>query len=151
MNITARWLLLIASTAVLASLAACSGPPRLTADTPQPQLQSTLDQTFHPGMTLAQVQAGLDQLNIPNIYRRAYPGPPPQLLARLFETGGFHLQSDQQVIHYTDLWFTFGPDQLLQRTDTDPHEQMFVRGRPINPPFHTPELLPTEPRLKGVS
>jgi hypothetical protein len=149
MNTAARRLILTASTAALATLAACSGSPRLTADTPAPQLQSTLDQTFHPGMTLGEVQAGLDSLNIPNIRRRAYAGPPPQLLARLFETGGFHLQSDQQVLRYTDLWFTFGPDQLLQRVDTEPHEQMFVQGRPINPPFHTPELLPSEPRLRG--
>jgi hypothetical protein len=129
-------------------LAGCQGAPRVTADTPEAELRSQIDQIFHPGMTLAQVQAGLDELKVPNMRRRAYVGPPPQLLARLFETGGFQLQGDQQVVHFTDLWFVFGPDKLLQRVETVPHEQMFVQGDPVNPPFHTPELLPSEPLIR---
>lgn len=131
----------------LAAPVGCAAPPSLNADLKEPELRERLDAAFTPGMTLEQVQAGLDEARVPRRLRRVYPGPPVQLLARLFPVGGFWVdrQRDWQETPYVDAWFIFGPAGL-ERVETERRVVRLGRQQYLDPPFHTPEILPEEPR-----
>ena len=138
----------VAVAAVAAS--GCAQAPRLNADLPAAELRSRLDADFQPGMSLEQVQARLDEAGVRPRRWRVYPGPPVQMLARLFPAGGFWVdhQRDWQETPYVDAWFVFG-DQGLERVDTERRVVRLARQQYLDPPFHTPELLPREPRAVG--
>lgn len=126
---------------------ACAPVPALNADLSAPELRSRLDESFRPGMSLEEVHARLDELNVKPFRRRVYPGPPVQLLARLFPVGGFWVdyQRDWQETPYVDAWFLFGA-RGLERVDTQRRVVRLGRQEYLDPPFHTPELLPDQPR-----
>jgi hypothetical protein len=94
-----------------------------------------------------QVQSRLDELGVKPVRRRVYPGPPVELLARLFPVGGFWVdyQRDWQETPYVDAWFLFG-DSGLERVETERRVVRLARHHYLDPPFHTPELLPDRPR-----
>jgi len=133
--------------AAAALLAGCSAPPGLNSSLKEPELRQKLDAEFVPGMTLDQVQAKLDEERVPARNRRVYPGPPPQLLARLFARFGFWVDEPEfQDICYEDVWFLFGPDGKLVRVDAERRRMRVQAHQYMDPPFHTPDLLPQTPR-----
>jgi hypothetical protein len=130
-----------------ALLAGCSAPPGLNSTLKEPELRQKLDADFAPGMTLDQVQAKLDEERVPARNRRVYPGPPQQLLARLFSRFGFWVDEPEfQDIYYEDVWFLFGPDGKLVRVDAERRRMRVQAHQYVDPPFHTPDLLPQTPR-----
>lgn len=113
----------------------------------EPDLRRQVNANFHPGMTLPEVQSQLDTLHIPPARRRLYPGPPEQLLARLFPKGGFWVHEPEfEDIYYEDLWFVFDANHRLQRTDLERKRMRIQAHQYLDPPFHTPEILPDRPR-----
>lgn len=141
------WLVLTVTGVLAAGLAACAAPPGLNADLGDPELRARLDADFPPGLSLEQVQARLDQERVPRRLRRVYSGPPVQLLARLFPVGGFWVdrQRDWQETPYVDAWFVFGSGGL-ERADTERKVVRLGHKEYLDPPFHTPEILPDRRR-----
>jgi hypothetical protein len=133
----------------MALLGGCSTPAALNSSLNEPELRQRIDANFTPGMTVAQVQARLDDLRVPPRHRRLYPGPPQQLLARLMPRNGFWVDEPAfQDLYYTDAWFVFGPGDRLQRVDTERHRMRIQARQYVDPPFHTPELLPSEEEVR---
>ena len=131
----------------IGALAGCTPPATLTTRLSDQELSERLVAQFPAGTTLEQVHAGLDEDRVPRRLRREYPGPPVQMLTRLFPPGGFWVDSQRswQETPYVDVWFLFG-ETGLTRIDT---ERKIVRigfHEYLDPPFHTPELLPREAR-----
>jgi len=125
----------------------CAAQPALHSDLKEPELRNRLDADFPPGMTVDQVQTKLDEERVPKHRRRLYPCPPEQLLARLAPATGFWVHEPEfEDIRYVDAWFVFGTDGRLVRVDTENKRMRVQAHQYIDPPFQTPELLPTQPR-----
>ena len=142
MSVTAGpgWLL------AAALAAGCAPVATLNSDLRDDELRARLDERFRPGMSAGEVQAGLDAAHVPPRLRAAYPGPPQQLLARLFPVGGFWVREPEfQDIWYVDAWFVFASGRL-ERVDTERKRMRVEHHEYIDPPFHTPELLPERAR-----
>ena len=127
----------------------CAPIPVLNSDLNDQELRAGLDGNFKPGMSVEQVQERLDELHVARRLRRVYPGPPVQLLARLFPVGGFWVDDGEyQETRYVDAWFVFGRAGL-DRVDTEKKRMRIEHREYIDPPFATPELLPVAPRRIG--
>jgi hypothetical protein len=139
--------LLLLTTLALPLVSGCTPPATLTTRLSEQELSERLAGEFPPGSSLDQVQAGLDGDRVPRRLRRVYPGPPVQMLARLFPPGGFWVDSQRgwQETPYVDVWFLFG-EGGLERIDTERKVARIGFGEYLDPPFHTPELLPREAR-----
>jgi hypothetical protein len=132
--------------AMMALAAACAPVPAINSDLKDAELRSRLDERFKPGMSLEQVQGTLDELHVARRLRRVYPGPPVQLLARLFPVGGYWVDNPEfQDVWYVDAWFLFAEGRL-ERVDTERRRMRVQHYQYMDPPFQTPELLPTRPR-----
>ncbi len=120
----------------LAALLGCTAPPSLHANMLDRELHQRLDAGFSPGMTLDEVHARLDELNISRNDRLLYAETdPPQLLTRLFAPGGRFLTQDDQTIEWVDTWFVFGgPDTTLSRWYTRRGSQRYFHGEPVFAP-----------------
>jgi hypothetical protein len=132
---------------VAAVVTGCTAPATLTTRLSDAELSEALAAQFPPGTTLEQVHAGLDEDRVPRRLRAVYPGPPVQMLARLFPPGGFWRDSQRgwQETPYVDVWFLFGGGGL-ERIDTERRVVRIGFGEYLDPPFHTPEILPREAR-----
>lgn len=103
---------------LLLSLTACNAPPIL-ARLQTPELQATLQQHTPIGSTQAQVNAGLDALQIPAGLRETYLPTPERpetvLLARSFMDRGFWLSGADSDIQWMDISYVFSPQDRLER------------------------------------
>lgn len=127
----------------LGMLTACAQIP-LHANLTDTELHARLDSNFTPGMTRSQLEAKLDELRAAKKTRLWYDEPPspPQLLARLYEAGGFWLNEEDQIVEWVDTVFVFGrqePEPLYERTETFRRRQRYFQGEPVN--------IPPEPTL----
>lgn len=112
-------------------------PRLLSARVPEPELRSRLDTNFPMGLTRAQVESKLDDLDVSRKYRHWYQSDPPQLLVRLFETGGFWLEHEDDHVKWVDVVFAFRDDSLAQ-IGTFPGGNRYFRGDPMGPlPYET--------------
>jgi hypothetical protein len=132
---------------IAAIAAGCTPPATLTTRLSDQELSARLAEEFPAGSSVEAVHARLDEDRVPRRLRRGYAGPPVQMLARLFPPGGFWVDSQRgwQETPYVDVWFLFG-DSGLERIDTERRVVRIGFGEYLDPPFHTPELLPREAR-----
>jgi hypothetical protein len=132
---------------VLSGFGCAHAPPTLNSDLSPEELQAQLAADFKPGMTLQQVGDQLKAQNVRPNQCHVYHGPPVQVLARLFPRHGFWVdEPGLQDIYYDDVWFLFGPDDKLTRFDTERKRMRVQAHQWMDPPFHTPEVLPDTPR-----
>src|SRR5881394_862584 len=93
----------LAAMMIASSLSGCTAPPSLNSSLAEPELHQRLAGDFPFGLTVDQVGARLDDARVPRRLRRAYAGPPVQLLARLFPAGGFWVYEPEfEDIRYVD-------------------------------------------------
>ncbi len=136
---------MIALVIVLGLLPACAQVP-LHANLTDTELHQRLDENFTPGMTRPQVEAKLDELKVSKKTRLWYDQAPspPQLLVRLYESGGFWLNEEDQIVEWVDTVFVFGretPEPLYERAETFRRHQRYFQGEPVNIP-DTPTMHP---------
>ncbi|MBS0198559.1 MAG: hypothetical protein JSR77_17550 [Planctomycetes bacterium] len=123
------------------ALVGCTTPPALHANMTDPVLRTKLAESFQPGMTLDQVQGGLDTLHIDHGRRMLYApeGERPQvLLARLFPPGGFWGAEGDSVVEWVDVSFVFEPTDHLSRTLLYRDGMRYFYGDPVNKPNREP-------------
>jgi hypothetical protein len=122
----------------LGVLGACAQIP-LHANLTDTELHARLDANFTPGMTRTEVESKLDELNAAKKTRLWYDQPPapPQLLARLYEAGGFWLNDEDQIVEWVDTVFVFGreaPEPHLEQVETFRRRQRYFQGEAVNIP-----------------
>jgi hypothetical protein len=127
------------------AIAGCAQIP-LHANLTDREYRARLDEHFHAGMTRAEVETTLDELDVSKKTRLWYDEPgqaaPPQLLVRVYETGGFWLDEEDQSVQWVDTVYVFGrqsPEPLLDRVETFRRRQRYFHGEPVN--------IPDEPTL----
>lgn len=143
-------------------MAACAQIP-LHANLTDTELHRRIDEHFTRGMTRPQVEATLDELNAAKKTRLWYDQPPapPQLLARLYEAGGFWLNEEDQTVEWVDAVFVFaaGAEPTYERTELFRSRQRYFQGEPVNIPdtptmhrwrdYPAPPPPPAQPLVPG--
>ena len=91
-------------------LGACAEPYHLHGRLTDPVFRERAGAEFAPGMSVAQVEARLDELRQDAGLRLWYEPTDsrgPTLLARFFPPGGFWIRSEDQLVEWVDLAFEF--------------------------------------------
>ena len=132
-----RVLFHLAASVPLGILGGCAQIP-LHANLADTELHARLDANFTPGMTRDEVESRLDELGAAKRTRLWYDQPPapPQLLARLYEAGGFWLNEEDQIVEWVDTVFVFGRESppRLERVETFRRRQRYFQGEAVNIP-----------------
>jgi hypothetical protein len=143
-------------------LAGCAKSYPLNARMSKESVQAVLDQNFQAGMTLDAVERRLTELRVGEHDRARYnieraPGgpaptpeaPAPQLLARVYEAGGFWINGDDDRVNITDLIFVFDDQLQLSSTEIRRYnlryfDRMLVTKLPYEPAYK-PRRYPHKP------
>jgi len=138
-------------------LAGCSKPYPIHARMSEESVRAVLDEHFAPGMTVEQVDQQLTELRIGEDDRVRYnmaavsadSGAPPQLLARVYEAGGFWVRGQDDTVSITDLVFVFGEDVRYERSEIRRYrlryfDNMLATKLPYEPAYR-PQRFPHKP------
>jgi hypothetical protein len=120
--------------AVAPVLAACAGPPGLSARMSDAEVRAVLARDTPPGSTERDVRAALDRLEAPAHSRTVYPAEgsrPKVLLQRVFEGRGFWLHSDNDLVEFLDVSFVFTPQDTLDRALLHRDKVRYFHGEPV--------------------
>ena len=138
-------------------LAGCSKSYPIHARMNEESVRAVLDEHFATGMTVEQVDQQLTDLRVGEEDRVRYnmdagaghADAPPQLLARVYEAGGFWVRGQDDTVRITDLIFVFGEDSRYERSEVRRYrlryfDNMLVNRLPYEPAYK-PQRFPHKP------
>jgi hypothetical protein len=104
-------------------------PYPLHANMTDAKIDATLAANFQPGMTRAQVDDKLSELRVSSKWRLWFE-PPPRMIVRLWQPGGFWVNDNDQTVEWVDVLYQFDDSHLLKDWKTKRDQMRYVGGRP---------------------
>lgn len=130
-------------------LVGCSAStPAVNARMTDDEIRAALAAHVPAGASQAQVEAGLDQMNVSKKWRVHYAAKesrPPVLLARLYEPGGPWIDHTDDDIEFVDVSFVFEPADRLSKTLLFRDRIRYFGGDPITSPNSPKRVLMKAP------
>lgn len=128
-----------------AMLAGCAGAP-LHASMTDPEFRAVVEPRFTPGMTRAEVEATLTELEQPSKWRIVREEP-PGILQRVWEPGGFWVTDAHDIVEWVDLSFHFDGAWVLERWEMQRQVMRYDNGLPYrwDPADGPPRRWPAAP------